>query len=71
MYKKILVPLDGSELVECVLPHVESIVGGSGVQNGIFFRIVEPIRPLNGDEGSSLSTERWRSIQRDEASFQC
>ena len=25
MYKKVLVPLDGSELAECVLPHVEVI----------------------------------------------
>lgn len=25
MYKKILVPLDGSELAECVIPHVESL----------------------------------------------
>ncbi|MDA8124025.1 MAG: universal stress protein [Deltaproteobacteria bacterium] len=25
MYKKILVPLDGSELAECVLPHVKEI----------------------------------------------
>jgi nucleotide-binding universal stress UspA family protein len=25
MYKKILVPLDGSKLAECVLPHVESL----------------------------------------------
>ena len=25
MYKKVLVPLDGSKLAECVLPHVESL----------------------------------------------
>jgi nucleotide-binding universal stress UspA family protein len=28
MYKKILVPLDGSELAECVLPHIETIMQG-------------------------------------------
>ena len=42
MYKKILVPLDGSELAECVLPHVETIVKGCQVPNVIFIRVVEP-----------------------------
>ena len=31
MYRKILVPLDGSELAECVLPHLESIRQEDGV----------------------------------------
>jgi nucleotide-binding universal stress UspA family protein len=43
MYKKILVPLDGSELAECVLPHVESIARGCGAQNVVFLRVVEPV----------------------------
>jgi nucleotide-binding universal stress UspA family protein len=38
MYKKILVPLDGSELAECVLPHVESIAKGCGVGSVVFVR---------------------------------
>ena len=42
MYKKVLVPLDGSELAECVLPHVESIVKGCTVQDVTFLRVVEP-----------------------------
>ena len=42
MYKKILVPLDGSELAECVLPHVETIVKGCQVPEVIFIRVVEP-----------------------------
>jgi len=44
VYKKILVPLDGSELAECVLPHVESIANGCGVQEVVFLRVVEPLR---------------------------
>ncbi len=32
MYRKILVPLDGSELAESVLPHVEGIAKGCGVK---------------------------------------
>jgi nucleotide-binding universal stress UspA family protein len=31
MYERILVPLDESELAECVLPHVEAIARGCGV----------------------------------------
>lgn len=42
MYKKILVPMDGSKLAECVLPHVESIVKGCQVPEVIFTRVVEP-----------------------------
>ena len=44
MYKKIMVPLDGSELAECVLPHVEAIANGCPVQELILLRVVEPER---------------------------
>ncbi len=43
MYKKILVPLDGSELAEVVLPHVKEIVAGHGEAKVILLRIVEPL----------------------------
>ena len=43
MYRKIMVPLDGSELAECVLPHVEAIANGCGVPEVIFVRVVEHI----------------------------
>jgi nucleotide-binding universal stress UspA family protein len=42
MYQKILVPLDGSELAECVLPHVEAIATGCNVGTIILTRVVEP-----------------------------
>jgi nucleotide-binding universal stress UspA family protein len=45
MYKKILVPLDGSELAECVLPHVEAIASGCGVESVIFVRAVDTSVP--------------------------
>lgn len=31
MYSKIVVPLDGSELAECVIPHVETVAKGCNV----------------------------------------
>jgi nucleotide-binding universal stress UspA family protein len=44
MYQKILVPLDGSELAECVLPHVEEIASGCRVGSIILTRAVEPLQ---------------------------
>ncbi len=49
MYKKIMVPLDGSELAECVLPHVEDFIKGYNVSNVILVRVVEPERPYYGE----------------------
>jgi nucleotide-binding universal stress UspA family protein len=59
MYKKILVPLDGSELAECVLPHVESIAKGCGVSKLVFMRVVEPVHlPVGtGSGGGEIFTE--------------
>ncbi|MFC1968513.1 universal stress protein [Chloroflexota bacterium] len=42
MYQNILVPLDGSELAECTLPHVESIAKGCQVNNVTLIQVVEP-----------------------------
>jgi len=42
MYNKIMVPLDGSRLAECVLPHVEAFIEEYNVGNIVFVRIVEP-----------------------------
>ncbi len=51
MYKKIMVPLDGSELAECVFPHIETLIKGGGVQEVIFVRVVPPfeLTPVRGD----------------------
>ena len=43
MYQKILVPLDGSKLAECVLPHVEAISQGCKVRDVHLVRAVEPL----------------------------
>lgn len=53
MYKKIMVPLDGSSLAECVLPHVEAMAKAEGVERVIFVRVVEPfgITPVRGETG--------------------
>jgi nucleotide-binding universal stress UspA family protein len=43
MYKKIMVPLDGSDLAESVLPHVKAIASGSQVMQVVLVRVVDPL----------------------------
>jgi nucleotide-binding universal stress UspA family protein len=43
MYRKIMVPLDGSELAECVLPHVQAIATGCKAAGVVFVRVIPPI----------------------------
>jgi nucleotide-binding universal stress UspA family protein len=66
MYQKILVPLDGSELAECVLPHVESIAKGGGVQNVVFLRVVEPFHMHGGFYDPAFSTEDIKRIDSED-----
>jgi nucleotide-binding universal stress UspA family protein len=44
MYSKILVPLDGSKLAECVLPHVEAIASGCGTPEVTLVSVTEILR---------------------------
>ena len=61
MYKKILVPLDGSELAECVLPHVEAFIEGFQVNQFVFVRVVEPAATFySGDYPISPEAMRER-----------
>jgi nucleotide-binding universal stress UspA family protein len=46
MYQKILVPVDGSKLAECVIPHVEYIANGCKSKEVVFARVVEPAYPI-------------------------
>lgn len=43
MYKKILAPLDGSELAECSLEHVKAIATGCSVPEVVLLRVIEPL----------------------------
>ncbi len=42
MYQKIMIPLDGSQLAECVLPHAEAFLRNGLVKKAIFIRVLEP-----------------------------
>ena len=65
MYKKILVPLDGSELAECVLPHVEAVAKGCKAETVIFARVIEPVILPIGD-GEYFSSDVWSQIESQE-----
>jgi nucleotide-binding universal stress UspA family protein len=43
MYKKVLVPLDGSQFAECVLDHVKSIASGCRVSEVVLLFVLEPL----------------------------
>ena len=55
MYKKIIVPLDGSALAECVLPHVENIAKSSGTEEVILVTVTERVAGLISKSDQSQS----------------
>ena len=69
MYRKIMVPLDGSQLAECALPHVEAITTGCKTANVVFVRVIEPIQlparlPAQGEFGFQDKDRRQIDEQR-------
>jgi nucleotide-binding universal stress UspA family protein len=65
MYNKILVPLDGSELAEAVLPHVRAIAAGCGVRSITLLRIVEPFYMTGGDEVTAFSMDMIDRVNKE------
>ena len=63
MYTKILVPLDGSELAECVLPQVEAITTGCQVSTVVFVRVAESLELPEGESRVVFSEEQWKEIE--------
>jgi nucleotide-binding universal stress UspA family protein len=53
MYKKILVPLDGSKLAECALPHAEELAKGCGGEEIILVSVTERVQGYRAIEGST------------------
>jgi nucleotide-binding universal stress UspA family protein len=72
MYNKILVPVDGSELAECVLPHIENMVNDCGVKEIIFLRVIEPLAGaiaggdyiIGEDESQALQNRHDKAAQK-------
>ena len=53
MYKKIMVPLDGSKLAECALPHVEELVKGYDATEVMLVSVTERVQGYRAVEGST------------------
>jgi len=50
MYQRILVPLDGSPLAECVFSHLGNLAAGCQVKEVVLTRVVEPFRQITSSE---------------------
>jgi len=66
MYQKVMVPLDGSELAECVLPHVESIAKGCQAKNMVFVRVVQPLYFLTTAEGYTFTGKEVQRLENEQ-----
>ena len=69
MYNKIMVPLDGSQLAECVLPHVQAITSGCKIATVVFVRVIDPaklsaILPAQGELGYQEKNRQELQLQR-------
>jgi hypothetical protein len=72
MYEKILVPLDGSELAESVLPHVETIARGCSVVEIVLLRVCEaPSILADYPEGKDRSWDKHVERMTTNAQQQC
>ena len=61
MYKRILVPLDGSKLAECALPHAESLATGCAAEKIILVSVTERVqgyRPIEDHGQPVIQRER-------------
>jgi nucleotide-binding universal stress UspA family protein len=56
MYRHILVPLDGSELAEQVLPHVHALAANEGTSKITLLRAVPPVFTTSVDYSGMLAT---------------
>lgn len=65
MYKKVMVPLDGSELAECVFPHVEAFIKGFNLRDVVLVRVLEPeTLPYRGETLVDRNTIEERESKR-------
>ena len=53
MFRKILVPLDGSKLAECALPYVEELASACDAEEVILVSVTERVQGYRAMEGST------------------
>jgi nucleotide-binding universal stress UspA family protein len=65
MYTKILIPVDGSELAECVLPPLRWFVKVSHVNEIVFLRVVEPFKVPGGILDTAVPENEREHLETD------
>ncbi len=63
MYKRILVPLDGSELAERILPHVEAVAKATGAET----LLIRTTDPRHASIAAEAPTEARKWLDTDQA----
>jgi nucleotide-binding universal stress UspA family protein len=63
MYKRILAPLDGSKLSECILSHVQAIAKGCSVPEVILLRVVEPMPQVSESSYEKVQAFKERNFE--------
>ena len=43
MYRKVLVPLDGSKFSECALEHLKAVAKGCNIPEAVLMTVIEPV----------------------------
>jgi nucleotide-binding universal stress UspA family protein len=69
MYKKVLVPLDGSQFGQCALDHVRAIGLGCRVPEIVLFRVVEPLSSSKMDTLAQTGGKTDKADAQDYISF--
>lgn len=64
MYKHIMVPLDGSKLAECVLPHLSSTAKGFQVRKVTLVHVIEPVHRFDEWEPELPGSAREKLIEK-------
>ncbi len=67
MYKRILVPMDGSGLSECVFEHVKAVATGCDVPEVDFIFVVEPLSRYRLQTGSGADIDSLVKREEDTA----
>lgn len=62
MYKNVMVPLDGSSLAECILPHVDTLAKAGLIEKVTFIRVAEPVR-VPVDIEAPVLDKQWQETQ--------
>lgn len=65
MYQHIMVPLDGSELAECVLAHVVTVAKGCAVPKVTLIRVVTPITIYGTEFDGSIGLPELQKVEQE------